>query len=126
MLWVALAGPAANLFMALGWMILYFVLYGASLQEEYFFRVAEAGIVVNLVLFAFNLFPLPPLDGGRILTSLLPMRYAFKFARLEPYGFFIVLALAMLNLLKFWMIPVVAAANGLLSVLVAPLKFLVT
>jgi Zn-dependent protease len=81
---------------------------------------------VNLVLFAFNLFPLPPLDGGRILTSLLPMRYAFKFARLEPYGFFIVLALAMLNLLKFWMIPVVAAANGLLSVLVAPLKFLVT
>jgi hypothetical protein len=54
------------------------------------------------------------------------MRYAFKFARLEPYGFFIVLALAMLNLLKFWMIPVVAAANGLLSVLVAPLKFLVT
>ncbi|MFM7658551.1 MAG: site-2 protease family protein [Burkholderiaceae bacterium] len=124
MLWVALAGPAANLVMALGWMILYFVLYGASLQEEYFFRVA--GIVVNLVLFAFNLFPLPPLDGGRILTSLLPMPYAFKFARIEPYGFFIVLALAMLNLLKFWMIPVVAAANGLLSVLVAPLKFLVT
>ena len=126
MLWVALAGPAANLVMALGWMIVYFVMYGASLQEEYFFRVAEAGIVVNLVLFAFNLFPLPPLDGGRILTSLLPMRYAFKFARLEPYGFFIVLALAMLNLLKYWMIPVVAAANGLLSVLVAPLKFLVT
>jgi Zn-dependent protease len=126
MMWVALAGPAANLLMALGWMVLYLVLYAASLNEEYFFRVAEAGILVNLVLFAFNLFPLPPLDGGRIMTSLLPNRYAYKYARLEPYGFFIVLALAMLNLLKYWMIPVVAAANGLLSVLVSPLKLLVT
>jgi Zn-dependent protease len=78
------------------------------------------------VLFAFNLFPLPPLDGGRIMTSLLPNRYAYKYARLEPYGFFIVLALAMLNLLKYWMIPVVAAANGLLSLLLSPLKLLVT
>lgn len=126
MLWVALAGPAANLVMALGWMVLYFLLYAADLNEEYFFKVAEAGILVNLVLFAFNLFPLPPLDGGRIMTSLLPNRYAYKFARLEPYGFFIVLALAMTNLLKFWMIPVVAVANGLLSVLVSPLKLLVT
>jgi Zn-dependent protease len=126
MVWVALAGPAANLLMALGWMVLYLVLYAASLQEEYFFRVAEAGILVNLVLFAFNLFPLPPLDGGRIMTGLLPTRYAYKYARLEPYGFFIVLALAMLNLLKYWMIPVVAVANGLLSVLVSPLKLLVT
>ena len=126
MLWVAFAGPAANLFMALGWMILYLVLYAADLHEEYFFRVSEAGILVNLVLFAFNLFPLPPLDGGRIMTSLLPNRYAYKYARIEPYGFFIVLALAMLNLLKFWMIPVVAVANGLLSVLVSPLKLLVT
>ncbi len=126
MLWVAFAGPAANLLMALGWMVLYFVLYGASMNEEYFFRVSEAGILVNLVLFAFNLFPLPPLDGGRIMTSLLPNRYAYKYARLEPYGFFIVLALAMLNLLKYWMIPVVAVANGLLSLLVSPLKLLVT
>ncbi len=126
MLWVALAGPAANLVMALGWMVLYFLLYAADLDEEYFFKVAEAGILVNLVLFAFNLFPLPPLDGGRIMTSLLPNRYAYKYARIEPYGFFIVLALAMTNLLKFWMIPVVAVANGLLSVLVSPLKLLVT
>jgi Zn-dependent protease len=126
MLWVALAGPGSNLLMALGWMILYFVLYAANLEEEYFFRVAEAGILVNLVLFAFNLFPLPPLDGGRIMTSLLPGRYAYKYARLEPYGFVIVLALAMLNLLKYWMIPVVAAANALLSILVSPLKLLVT
>ncbi len=126
MLWVALAGPASNLLMALGWMVLYLVLYAAAMEEEYFFRVSEAGILVNLVLFAFNLFPLPPLDGGRIVTSLLPNRYAFKYARIEPYGFLIVLALAVLNLLKFWMIPVVAAANGLLSLLLSPLKLLVT
>ena len=100
MLWVALAGPASNLLMALGWMVLYLVLYAAAMEEEYFFRVSEAGILVNLVLFAFNLFPLPPLDGGRIVTSLLPNRYAFKYARIEPYGFLIVLALAVLNLLN--------------------------
>lgn len=126
MLWVALAGPLANLVMAFGWMVLFFVLDAAGLDEEYFFRVAKAGIVTNLVLFAFNMFPLPPLDGGRVMTSLLPNRYAFRFARLEPYGFFIVLALMMLNLLHFWMLPVIAGANALLNVLVSPLKLLLT
>ena len=126
MLWVALAGPLANLLMALGWMILFFVLDAAGLDEEYFFLVAKAGIVTNLVLFAFNMFPVPPLDGGRVMTSLLPNRYAFRFARLEPYGFFIVLALMMLNLLHFWMLPVIAGANALLNILVSPLKLLLT
>ncbi len=126
MLWVALAGPLANLVMALGWMVLFFVLDAAGLDEEYFFRVAKAGIVTNLVLFAFNMFPVPPLDGGRVMTSLLPNRYAFRFARLEPYGFFIVLALMMLNLLHFWMLPVIAGANALLNILVSPLKLLLT
>ncbi len=126
MLWVALAGPLANLVMALGWMVLFFVLDAAGLDEEYFFRMAKAGIVVNLVLFAFNMFPVPPLDGGRIMTSLLPNRYAFRFARLEPYGFFIVLALLMLNLLHFWMLPVIAGANAVLNLLISPLKLLLT
>ncbi len=126
MLWVALAGPLANLVMALGWMVLFFVLDAAGLDEEYFFRMAKAGIVTNLVLFAFNMFPVPPLDGGRVMTSLLPNRYAFRFARLEPYGFFIVLALMMMNLLHFWMLPVIAGANALLNILVSPLKLLLT
>ncbi len=126
MLWVALAGPAANLVMAFAWAILYFILFGAGMEEEYFFRVSEAGIWVNVILFAFNMFPLPPLDGGRILTSLLPMRLAIRFARLEPYGFFIMLALMMLNVLKYWMMPVIAAANMLLNFLISPLKFLLT
>jgi Zn-dependent protease len=124
MAWVALAGPAANFFMALLWMILFISLDAAGMREEYFFLVAKAGFNINLVLFAFNLFPLPPLDGGRIMTSILPNRYAYRFTRLEPYGFFIVLGLMMLNLLQYWMVPVIAGANLLLSLLISPLNFL--
>lgn len=124
MAWVALAGPAANLVMALMWMVVFFVLGAGGLEEDYFYRVAEAGVLVNLVIFAFNLFPLPPLDGGRIMVSLLPNRYAFRFARIEPYGFFIVLGLLMLNLLHYWMVPVITIANMFLKVMVSPLNFL--
>jgi len=124
MAWVALAGPAANLFMALMWMIIFFVLGAGGVDEDYFYRMAEAGVLINLVIFAFNLFPLPPLDGGRIMVSLLPNRYAFHFARIEPYGFFIVLGLLMLNLLHYWMVPVITVANMVLKVMVSPLKFL--
>ncbi len=124
MAWVALAGPAANLIMALMWMVVFYSLDAAAVDEEYFFLVAKAGVFINLVLFAFNLFPLPPLDGGRIMTSILPMRYAIKFARIEPYGFFIVLGMMMLNLLHYWMVPVIGAANIVLNLLVYPLKSL--
>ena len=124
MAWVALAGPAANLVMALIWMVVFYSLDASAVDEEYFFLVAKAGVFINLVLFAFNLFPLPPLDGGRIMTSILPVRYAIKFARIEPYGFFIVLALMMLNLLHYWMVPVIGAANIVLNLLVYPLKSL--
>ena len=124
MAWVALAGPAANLVMAFLWMILFFMLDAGGSEEKYFYLVSKAGIFINLVLFAFNLFPLPPLDGGRIMTSILPNRYAYNFSRVEPYGFFIVLGLMMLNLLQYWMVPVISGANILLSVLISPLKFL--
>jgi Zn-dependent protease len=112
MAWVALAGPVANLFMGLLWMALFFVMDAANIEEAYFYEVARAGVKINLVLFAFNLFPLPPLDGGRVMTSVLPMRWAFRFARLEPYGFF--------------MIPVISGANVLLNILISPLKLLLT
>src|SRR4051794_15770050 len=80
MAWVALAGPAANLLMALLWMGLAIFLSAFHSSEEFFMRMAQAGILTNLVIFAFNLFPVPPLDGGRIMTSILPHKYAFKFA----------------------------------------------
>jgi Zn-dependent protease len=79
---------------------------------------------INLLIFAFNLLPIPPLDGGRIMTSLLPNKYAYKFAQLEPYGFFIVMALIFLNLSRYWIIPVVTVSQTLLGVLVSPLTLL--
>ena len=124
MAWVALAGPLANLVMAFLWMLSYFVFQAVGISEVFFLEMAEAGVKINLILFAFNLFPLPPLDGGRIMTSILPNRYAFRFARIEPYGFFIVLGLMMLNLLNYWMNPVMMLAAILLEVLISPIQSL--
>jgi Zn-dependent protease len=124
MAWVALAGPLANLVMAFLWMLSYFILQSVGIKEVFFLEMAEAGVKINLILFAFNLFPLPPLDGGRIMTSILPNRYAFRFARIEPYGFFIVLGLMMLNLLNYWMKPVMMLAAMLLEVLISPIQSL--
>ncbi|GAC1323372.1 MAG: site-2 protease family protein [Collimonas sp.] len=124
MAWVALAGPAANFVMALIWLLVLIGLAAFKVQEDFFALMARAGILTNLVMFAFNLFPIPPLDGGRILTSLLPNKYAYKFAQIEPYGFFIVMALVLLKVLYFWMTPVMAIARIALQWIVSPLLFL--
>jgi len=126
MAWVALAGPAANLVMALLWMIGAILMSRFQGPDDYFMRMAQAGILTNLVIFAFNLFPVPPLDGGRIMTSLLPAPYAYKYAQLEAYGFFIVMGLAMLGFLKYWMAPVMMAANTALMALISPLTYLLS
>jgi Zn-dependent protease len=124
MAWVALAGPAANFVMALIWLLVLIALAAFQVQEDFFALMARAGILTNLVMFAFNLFPIPPLDGGRILTSLLPDKYAYKFAQIEPYGFFIVMALVLLKVLYFWMTPVMAIARTALQWIVSPLLLL--
>ncbi len=126
MLWVALAGPGANLVMALMWMLFSLALVALQVNEVFFLKMAQAGVIVNLVIFAFNLFPVPPLDGGRVMFSLLPNRLAYKYGRLEPYGFFIVLGLLFLQVLKYWMVPVMTAANAVLQVLVSPFIFLLS
>ncbi|RZI41010.1 site-2 protease family protein [Herbaspirillum sp. HC18] len=124
MAWVALAGPGANAVMALMWMIFAIALRALHVNEPFFSNMAAAGVWFNLLLFAFNLFPIPPLDGGRIVTSILPHRAAYRFAQLEPYGFFIVLGLAFMNLLQYWVTPVRAIAQTALLLIVSPLTFL--
>lgn len=117
---VALAGPASNLFMALLWQIFKIIVVVSGLNEPFLFKMADAGILINLVLFAFNLFPVPPLDGGRILTSLLPANMAWRFARIEPYGFFIVLALVYFKLLNYWMRPLIHAGATVVQTILYP------
>lgn len=126
MAWVALAGPGANFVMALLWMLFAIMLALFRIDETFFIRMAQAGVLTNLVMFAFNLFPVPPLDGGRVLTSLLPHRYAYRFSQIEPYGFFIVMALVLLKVLYFWMVPVMTAAHGVLKLIISPLTFLLS
>lgn len=124
MAWVALAGPGANFIMALMWLVFGLLLIAFQVSEEFPHKVAEAGVFTNLLIFAFNLFPLPPLDGGRVVTSMLPNRLAYKFARIEPYGFFILLALIYFNVLAFWVVPVMWLGDTAVDLLVTPLKML--
>ncbi|MBC3830403.1 site-2 protease family protein [Undibacterium amnicola] len=120
MAWVSLAGPGANFLMAFLWMILAILLVAFKVEHEFFYRMAQAGLLTNLVMFAFNLFPIPPLDGGRILTSLLPHRQAYQFAKIEPYGFFIVMALVYFKILQFWMYPLMNIAQSILQFVLTP------
>jgi Zn-dependent protease len=126
MVWVALAGPAANLAQALLWGALLFVLHAAGVTEVFFMKMCQGGVLVNVVMFAFNLFPLPPLDGGRIVVGLLPVKQAMAFSRVEPYGFFIVMALVVTGLVSsLWMQPVMALTFGLVDLVLSPLAALV-
>ncbi len=109
MLWVAAAGPGANLLMALIWAGL--IKLAMSMPGSAFAMplalMGAAGIFINAVLMALNLIPLPPLDGGRIAVSLLPPRLAYTLARVEPYGIFILLGLMFMGLLGFFMWPLI-------------------
>ncbi|MEO8536257.1 MAG: site-2 protease family protein [Betaproteobacteria bacterium] len=94
MRWVAAAGPGANFVMAAAWALVFkAAMPGALLAGPHLLQMATIGISVNLILMALNLLPIPPLDGGRIAVSLLPAHAAHTFARLEPYGLFIVVGL---------------------------------
>ncbi|WDD94544.1 site-2 protease family protein [Burkholderia sp. FERM BP-3421] len=120
-LWVSLAGPGCNFVQALLWGFVSIGLAGAGVDEPFFTRMAAAGVGVNLVLGVLNLFPLPPLDGGRILTALLPPKQSIMLSRIEPYGFFIVLALVATGLLtKFWLRPLVGVGYDVVTAVLTP------
>ncbi|MBI4742693.1 MAG: site-2 protease family protein [Betaproteobacteria bacterium] len=117
MLWVAAAGPAANLAMAVFWAAVMKVAWILPLN---FFslpmaRMAEVGMAVNIALMVLNLFPLPPLDGGRIAVSLLPQQAAWRFAQLERFGFPILLLLLFSGVLGSVLTPVIRLVGGLIE-----------
>jgi Zn-dependent protease len=125
MVWVALAGPGANLAQAILWTVSLYLMLAVGIDERFFVEMARAGVLVNLVMFAFNLFPLPPLDGGRILVGLLPWKQAVMVSRIEPWGFFIVMALVIMGVVgSLWMYPLMGLTNSLIELLLTPLRAL--
>jgi Zn-dependent protease len=119
MLWVAAAGPAANFAMAIGWAALYKA--GDVLPTQYFtepmLKMAAAGIQVNVVLMLLNLLPILPLDGGRIVASLLPNRLSWRYAKLEPWGLPILLLLLFTNLLGVILAPLMIVSYRVIETL---------
>jgi Zn-dependent protease len=120
MAWVAAAGPGANFVMAFLWGILLVVYATLGVGNDFLRNMAQYGIQINLILLALNLLPIPPLDGGRIVTSFLPNRYAYDFSRIEPYGIFIVIGLMLLGVLRLWIEPVMEIADILRAALSYP------
>lgn len=116
MLWVAAAGPGANLLMALLWAIVIkiAVLLPDSLALP-LSLMGAVGIMINTVLMVLNLLPLPPLDGGRIAVSLLPGPLAVKFARVEPYGFIVLIILLATGVLSVLMQPLILLTLSLIN-----------
>lgn len=119
MLWVAAAGPGVNFIMAVLWAAL-LKLALVLPDNSYTIPLAEMsniGVEINIMLMVLNLLPLPPLDGGRIAVSLLPYPAAMKFARLEPWGFPIILLLLFTGVLSAILMPLADGVRGLLDVL---------
>ena len=103
MIWVGLAGPGANVLLALAVSLI----IRSGLLSPALTSLLIMIILINLVLAVFNLIPIPPLDGSRVLMGLLPPRQAYAYSKIEPYGFFIIIALLWMGLLKSVLWPVV-------------------
>lgn len=112
---VAAAGPAVNLLMAIAWALLgrLGMMLGDAGMALVFMSVA--GIFINIVLLAINMLPIPPLDGGRVLTGLLPGPWAYRFSRIEPYGFFILIGMLLTGILGTVLWPLVELFFALLA-----------
>lgn len=109
MIWVAAAGPGANLIMALFWAAVMKVGFILTSQSEWIatpmILMGQAGIIVNLIFLLLNLLPVPPLDGGRILAGLVPVRFSYALAKIEPFGLFIIFGLLAMGVLSLLLNP---------------------
>jgi Zn-dependent protease len=117
MLWVAAAGPFSNFLMAVFWAVMLktgLVMEGGSIAFP-LMLMGAAGVLFNIIIMVLNLVPLPPLDGGRILVSLLPLRLSRLVARIEPYGFFILIVLLFTGALGIVLWPAIAALMALVA-----------
>jgi Zn-dependent protease len=116
----------SNFIQAILWALFLVGLAGAGINETFFIKMAQGGVLVNLVMWAFNLFPLPPLDGGRVLAGLLPRGGAQNLlARIEPYGFFIVMALVIAGVISsWWLSPLMAFGYQIINWLLSPITAL--
>lgn len=119
MIFVTLAGPFANLLMAVLWAASFklatWLHPETSMPALFLLMTARAGMIINLVLAALNLLPLPPLDGSRVVSSLLPPRKAMIYERIEPYGFFILILLMFTGILNYIMTPLINLGLFVLS-----------
>jgi Zn-dependent protease len=105
MLWVAIAGPMSNFIMAIIWLVTIFVAINTG--SQFLADMAQIGIQINLLLAVLNLLPLPPLDGGRVVSALLPPKISYQFDQLEAYGLFILLGLLFLGIFQSVILPIV-------------------
>lgn len=120
MVFVAAAGPGSNFAQAMLWaIVLLFASAGHALASSGLAQMARTGVMVNLVLMALNLLPIPPLDGGRILANVLPGPAADVLSRAEPIGLFLVLALLYFGVLDLLMRPMISGALSVIESVLA-------
>jgi Zn-dependent protease len=117
MIWVAAAGPASNFVQAVVWAFIW--KFGAGADSFAMTAIAQAGVAWNVGLMVLNLLPILPLDGGRILSGLLPRNLSYTYGRFEPYGMFIVLGLALTHMLGPILQPMQNAMIAFLRALIA-------
>jgi Zn-dependent protease len=119
---VALAGPAANLVMASCWALILAVVLHLRANETldgWMVLMAQAGILTNVLLAVFNLLPVPPLDGGRVVSALLPSKWGARMDKIEPVGMFIVLGLSLLGMLGWLFEPAFRLVGRVINMLLS-------